>query len=519
MMPSGSDRPSHPADPPEPPSSAAPPDLPAVARCPACGAPLPDTASPAVRGVGVRAVPPFASLGDRALAIALDTLVPLAAFVAAGLWLAPAFGGMTASGFQLEGIPALIVIACALVTALVYQMGFEGLAGTSLGKVVTGIGVTTVEGQRIGLRAAMVRNLMRFIDGLAVYLVAAVPVLLTRRRQRLGDLMAGTVVVRRDYGTAAPIFALAVLVALPVFSFGALLSRSRAQGETGPSATAVPAPGTSAAPATPGATVTPAPPPAGLVSDGPFSASNFRLAAGQDGPDRPNATFAPGERVALLFDVRGQAPQDGEGGRLRVAYKAIDPEGTIMAEDAGSDVAVPAGAGRVANVSVTVPVPAFALPGAHRLEVVATDLVSGRHVAVARSFTVDALPFVPSDTLLLRHVRLTEGDDGPPRADNAYPRGGDVWIAFDIVGFRLGEGGVVKVSQDLEVVAADGTRVLQDHVLDIDQRFAYPPRRLPASNHISLGEIPPGDYQARLSFVDGIGGSTWTEVVPFSVRH
>lgn len=65
----------------------------------------------------------------------------------------------------------------------------------------------------------------------------------------------------------------------------------------------------------------------------------------------------------------------------------------------------------------------------------------------------------------------------------------------------------------------DGTRVLQDHVLDIDQRFAYPPRRLPASNHISLGEIPPGDYRARLSFMDGIGGSTWTEVVPFSVRH
>lgn len=513
------DRPDRPATPAAPSSIAGPPELPAAARCPACGAPLPDTAPRIAPTVALESPTPLASIGDRALAIALDTLVPLAAFIGAGLWIAPAFGGMTASGFQLEGAPALIVIACALVSALVYQIGIEGLTGTSLGKVVTGIRVTTTDGQPIGFRAAAVRNVMRFVDGLGVYLVAALPVLVTRRRQRLGDLAAGTIVVRRDYGTLTRIVALLVLVALPVASFGALLSRSRTQNaagtsSTGSSSTASP----TAAPVAPG---TSAARPAGSpdsVSDGAFSASGFRLAAGENGPDRPDATFRPRERVALLFVIRGQTSQDGERGRLRLAYKAIDPEGAIVGEDAGTEIEVPAGPGAAANVYVTVSVPAFALPGTHRLEVGVTDVGSGRHVAVIRPFTVDALPFQPSATLVLRNVRLIEGDEGPPRDGSDYPRGGHVWIAFDIVGFQVGEGGAVKISQDLEVVAADGTRILEDHVLDIDQTFAYLPRRLPGSNHISLGEIPPGSYQARLSFADRVGGGTWIEVVPFSVR-
>ena len=43
----------------------------------------------------------------------------------------------------------------------------------------------------------IVRNLMRFIDGLpALYLVGGITCLVSRHRQRLGDLAAGTVVIR-----------------------------------------------------------------------------------------------------------------------------------------------------------------------------------------------------------------------------------------------------------------------------------------------------------------------------------
>jgi uncharacterized RDD family membrane protein YckC len=74
--------------------------------------------------------------------------------------------------------------------------------GATLGKLAAGIRVRTKEGQRIGLRASVIRNLMRFIDGIGVYLVGAISIMLTKRNQRLGDLAAGTIVVRRESSRA-----------------------------------------------------------------------------------------------------------------------------------------------------------------------------------------------------------------------------------------------------------------------------------------------------------------------------
>src|SRR5207245_108005 len=56
--------------------------------------------------------------------------------------------------------------------------------------------VTDLEGRRIGWQAAIVRNLARLLDVLPfAYLLGGILTLVTRRHQRLGDLLAGTVVV------------------------------------------------------------------------------------------------------------------------------------------------------------------------------------------------------------------------------------------------------------------------------------------------------------------------------------
>lgn len=57
--------------------------------------------------------------------------------------------------------------------------------------------VVRADGGRVGYGAAFVRTLLRLVDWLpAVYLVGAALVRLTPKHQRLGDLAAGTVVVR-----------------------------------------------------------------------------------------------------------------------------------------------------------------------------------------------------------------------------------------------------------------------------------------------------------------------------------
>jgi len=77
-----------------------------------------------------------------------------------------------------------------------YYGVLEGLFGATVGKALTGLRVTDLEGRRIGWQAAIVRNLARLLDVLPfAYLLGGILTLATKRHQRLGDLLAGTIVV------------------------------------------------------------------------------------------------------------------------------------------------------------------------------------------------------------------------------------------------------------------------------------------------------------------------------------
>jgi uncharacterized RDD family membrane protein YckC len=77
-----------------------------------------------------------------------------------------------------------------------YCAVLEGLFGATIGKGLAGLRVTDIQGRRIGWPAAIVRNLARLLDVLPFgYLFGGILTLATKRHQRLGDLLAGTVVL------------------------------------------------------------------------------------------------------------------------------------------------------------------------------------------------------------------------------------------------------------------------------------------------------------------------------------
>ncbi len=156
----------------------------------------PDDTAAAPNSVAV--APIYASLGARLVGVLVDSLVAFGLFFLLGMIIAPRFGGATATGFELNGPPALLVLVPVILLVLAYQVLFEAGLGATLGKLVAATQVQRSAGGRVDLRAALIRNLMRFIDGIAVYLVGAIAVLATKRNQRLGDLVADTVVVRRE---------------------------------------------------------------------------------------------------------------------------------------------------------------------------------------------------------------------------------------------------------------------------------------------------------------------------------
>jgi uncharacterized RDD family membrane protein YckC len=95
-------------------------------------------------------------------------------------------------GANLEGRNFLIWLAL----AFAYYVVCEVELGGTLGKVAVGLRVVDEDGDFIGWRRSVVRNLIRPIDFLIFYLTAAIAVWSSSRRQRLGDRLAGTFVVR-----------------------------------------------------------------------------------------------------------------------------------------------------------------------------------------------------------------------------------------------------------------------------------------------------------------------------------
>lgn len=84
-----------------------------------------------------------------------------------------------------------------LVLGFGYYIYLEGNYGQTIGKMALGIVVVTENGGAIEYREAAIRTLLRIIDTLPfLYLVGIILVLATDRNQRLGDIVADTVVVR-----------------------------------------------------------------------------------------------------------------------------------------------------------------------------------------------------------------------------------------------------------------------------------------------------------------------------------
>lgn len=145
----------------------------------------------------------------RGLAYLLDLLFCYGIVFVLGLLVVLAFFGNTTSGDLGSGAKAgsgLILIALFAAQWLWFVV-WEATRGQSPGKRLTGVRVLAENGRPIGWRAAALRNLLRAADALPTgYLVGLTSMAVSSRFQRLGDLVAGTiVVVPGSAGAASPI--------------------------------------------------------------------------------------------------------------------------------------------------------------------------------------------------------------------------------------------------------------------------------------------------------------------------
>lgn len=131
----------------------------------------------------------LAATGDRIVAQIVDNVLTAVAI----------YGPVFVIGFVDPTLGAIGFVVGA-VFAFVHYFLFEGIRnGQTLGKRAGGIKVVRKDGEPCGVGRSVVRNLLQIVDVLpTLWLIGLTSIWLTGYNQRVGDLVAGTVVIRDE---------------------------------------------------------------------------------------------------------------------------------------------------------------------------------------------------------------------------------------------------------------------------------------------------------------------------------
>jgi len=183
--------------------------------CPKCGKEIPSdakfcTSCGATLGIATPAPPPpsgytppspLADLGSRIVAGIIDyIIIGIVAAVLALFLVVPwaLMGAGMMRGFDWGWFSGMFgIMGVMWLLWLVYFTYFEGTSGQTIGKKFTHIRVVKDDGARCDFVSAFIRNLLRIVDHLpALYILGIILIAATDKRQRLGDMLGKTIVIK-----------------------------------------------------------------------------------------------------------------------------------------------------------------------------------------------------------------------------------------------------------------------------------------------------------------------------------
>jgi uncharacterized RDD family membrane protein YckC len=168
---------------------------------------------------------PLAGIGSRFLAIAADTAIQAVVMLLFALLFTTAIPAVRLlPKLTIQWTIALVILALFAVYSGYFAF-FEAVwNGQTPGKRFAQLRVMKEDGRPISAYDAVTRNLLRTVDSLPVaYGVGVISMVLTRNSQRLGDLLAGTVVVHeKTLDGARPFLEIRKDEAAPTYNTAAL---------------------------------------------------------------------------------------------------------------------------------------------------------------------------------------------------------------------------------------------------------------------------------------------------------
>jgi uncharacterized RDD family membrane protein YckC len=131
----------------------------------------------------------------------LAAIVDLAIVVAGSLVILFAADALSSDTGDVRGALSAVILGW----ALYYYFALESGEGQTVGKKLMKLRVVRADGRPAGMSEIAVRTVLRVVDGIGLYIVGLIVMLATgQRRQRLGDMAAGTIIVDASAPPAMP---------------------------------------------------------------------------------------------------------------------------------------------------------------------------------------------------------------------------------------------------------------------------------------------------------------------------
>jgi hypothetical protein len=248
--------------------------------------------------------------------------------------------------------------------------------------------------------------------------------------------------------------------------------------------------------------------------------------AQSDGGDPLPAGFAhtAGETMFFTCNISGFTKSPEEQIHLTYSVQVFDPKGVPVAEIFKNEMKEEVGPqdkNWLPKIETQIVLPDILRPGSYKIVVKAEDMLAKTSADLTVPFEVRGRDVTPSATLVAKNFRWFHNEEEErAMAQPLYHAGDNLYMKFDMTGFKYGENNKVDVSYVASLVLADGkTLWTQPEPATEQSESFYPKPYITGEFGISLQKnFQPGTYTMALAVKDAVGKQTFQGKFQFIVQ-
>ncbi|HUB82832.1 MAG TPA: hypothetical protein VMB03_28735 [Bryobacteraceae bacterium] len=231
-----------------------------------------------------------------------------------------------------------------------------------------------------------------------------------------------------------------------------------------------------------------------------------------------------GETLFFSCNISGFTKSAQDEINLLYSVQAFDPKGVPVAEiykGAAKDEVGPQDKNWLPKIESQIVLPDILTPGTYKIAVKVDDLIAKTSAELSVPFEVHGRAVTSTPALAAEDFRWyhTEEDERP-MGQPVYHPGDNMFMKFDITGYRYGGNNKVDVSYTASLLLEDGKSIWTQPEPATEQSEAfYPKPYVEGEFGISLNkDFKPGTYFMGISVKDAIGKQSYEGKFRFTVQ-